>query len=152
MNTEILFVEDNPHKRARVVEFLKSAFQNISITEAHSFSAGCQAIDNKIFALVLLDISLPTYDRVGNESGGRFRPFAGKEIARKLIRNGAPSRIIFITQYAAFSDKGSSYSFESLKLSLAQECGMSFAGMIFYDSGRASWKNDLSSAIGNLDL
>lgn len=150
MKFNILFVEDNPHKRARVIEYIKSLLPECEVIEAYSFSSGCQAISQHEFAFVLLDISLPTYDREGNESGGKFRPFAGKEIARKLIRSGSKSRVAFITQYNSFSDRGTSYSFDSLGRDLANEIGESFAGLVFYDSSRSSWKTEISAILNEL--
>lgn len=150
MSLDILFVEDNPHKRARTAEFVTSLHTDIHIVEAWSFTSGCQALEQKEYPLVLLDISLPTYDRIGSESGGRFRTFAGREIARKIIRSGASTQILFITQYGSFSDRGTSYSFEGLKSELARECGRNFAGMVFYDSSKSAWKDEISSIILSL--
>jgi CheY-like chemotaxis protein len=147
MKLNILFVEDNPHKRASVIEYIKVLLPDSEVVEAYSFSSGCQAITRHQFSLILLDISLPTYDRVGSESGGKFRPFAGKEIARKLIRSGSKSRVAFITQYNSFSDRGTSYSFDSLGADLASEIGGNFAGLVFYDSSRSSWKTEISTIL-----
>ncbi len=99
-------------------------------------------MEQKDYSLVLLDISLPTYDKVGSESGGRFRTFAGREIARKIIRSGSSTKILFITQYSAFSDRGTSFTFDGLKSELAKECGENFAGMVFYDSSQSAWKDE----------
>jgi DNA-binding LytR/AlgR family response regulator len=147
MNHNILFVEDNPHKRARIIEFIKSTFPQIEIFEAHSFSSGCQAIEKNDFSIILLDISMPTYDRVGNESGGKFRPFAGREIARKIMRNDKKSLVIFITQYNSFSDKGNSYSLEGLGEILLSESKQNYGGLVFYDSALSSWKNEIRKII-----
>jgi CheY-like chemotaxis protein len=142
MSVDILFVEDNQHKRARTMEYITTLHRSIEITEAWSFSSACQALEKNQYSLVLLDISLPTYDRVGSESGGRFRTFAGREILRKIVRSGSLTKILFITQYTAFSDRGTSYTFEGLKNELARECGENFAGMVFYDSSQTAWKED----------
>lgn len=149
MSHDLLFVEDNPHKRARIIDFLKITFPLIEIIEAHSFSSGCQAIENRQFSIILLDISMPTYDRVGNESGGKFRPFAGREIARKIMRSRGQSLVIFITQYNSFSDKGTSYSLEELSEILHSESKDNYGGLIFYDSALSSWKSEIKKIIEN---
>ncbi|WP_116744324.1 response regulator [Janthinobacterium sp. 78] len=147
MSLEILFIEDNPHKRLRTAEFVTSLNSKINITEACSFTSGIQALENKNFPLILLDISLPTYDKIASEAGGRFRTLAGREIARKIMREKINSKIIFITQYATFSDKGASYTFEELKIELSKECGPQFAGMVFYDSSQSAWKETIMKVI-----
>jgi CheY-like chemotaxis protein len=152
MKSKILFVEDNPHKRTRVTEYIRTISNECVITEAYSFSSGCQAIERDVYDFILLDISLPTYDRVGNESGGKFRPFAGKEIARKLTRAGGKSKIVFITQYNSFSDKGTSHSLDGLVSVLMQDSPSNFAGLVFYDSSRSSWKTEISRIFRDLGL
>lgn len=150
MSLNILVVEDNPHKRLRIVEYLNTSHADIKVTEKWSFTSGNQALLHSIFDLVLLDISLPTYDRIGSESGGRFRTLGGREIARKIARSNIPTKIIFVTQYDAFSDKGTSYTFDSLKSELKRECGERFLGMVFFNSTQTTWKEVISKAIESI--
>ncbi len=150
MSLDILFVEDNPHKRLRTIEFITTMHPGVQVTEAWSFTSGCQALESRVFSLVLLDISLPTYDKVGSEAGGRFRTLGGREIARKIIRSGLLTKIMFITQYASFSDRGASYTFAELRDELAKECGDQFSGMVLYDSTQSAWKESISKALGSM--
>jgi CheY-like chemotaxis protein len=115
------------------------------VTEAHSFTSGCQAIEKNNYSLVLLDISLPTYDKIGVESGGKFRPFGGREIARKLARSSSTSKVLFITQYNSFSDRGASESLQSLEQLLKAECGDNYCGLIFYDSSKSAWRTEINN-------
>lgn len=146
MSLSILLVEDNYHKRQKVIDFIKSSIPDANIDEAHSFSSGSKAALEEYHDLVILDISLPTYDKVGNEAGGRKRMFGGREIARKLIRRRSGYKIVFLTQYDAFSDGGLSLSFEELGTILHEECGEAYLGLIHYDSSKSAWK-DLLSAV-----
>jgi CheY-like chemotaxis protein len=146
----LLFIEDNPHKRSRVVEFLGGLPHRIAITEAHSFSSGCQKFETGDFNLILADVSLPTFDKTLTDSGGRFRAFAGLEIARKLARNRVASRVAFITQYRSFSEKGTSYSFDELADALRKVSGDRFLGMVFYDGSQSAWKDQLGGIISRM--
>lgn len=147
MNCKILLVEDNEYKRERVLNFLRELLPAATIEEARSFSTGCQLAESEPFDLVLMDISLPTYDRAGRESGGRFRSNGGREIARKIVRRGVSTSIVFLTQYESFSDRGSSLSLAELTEVLAQECGPNFAGLIYFDSTKSAWKSSLERMI-----
>lgn len=147
MPFKILLVEDSPHKASKVIEYINTLNLNISITHNLSFSSGSKAVENDVYDLILLDLSLPTYDKVGSESGGRFRTFGGREIARKAFRNKKTTKILFITQYSAFSDKGKSYSFEGYKTDLANDKNINFGGMILYHSASSSWKDSLLKAL-----
>lgn len=150
MSKQVLLIEDSQHKRSRIVDLLNETLSGIEITEVYSYSSACRAIERIEFDLVLADMSLPTFDQSLTESGGNFRPFGGREIARKLIRRKYKSKIIFITQYESFSDKGRAYSFESLKEELRIECGNSFSGMIFFDSSISAWKSELLEAVQSI--
>ena len=144
MSLSILLVEDNYHKRHKVIDFISSNFSGTQIKESHSFSSGSKAALEENYDLVILDISLPTYDKVGNEAGGRKRMFGGREIARKLIRRRSGSNIVFLTQYDTFSDGGLSLTFEELGNLLQTECGTAYLGLIHYDSSKSSWKESIS--------
>jgi len=145
MPMSILLVEDNYHKRQKIIDYVISNFADASIKEAHSFSSGSKAATEDDYDLVILDISLPTYDKVGNEAGGRKRMFGGREIARKLTRRRPGSNVVFLTQYDAFSEGGLSLSFDELGRILKTECGDSYLGLIHYDSAKSSWKELLST-------
>lgn len=150
MPNKILIVEDNNHKRGRVIGFLAEKFPAYTIVEAHSFTAGCQRITEAEYDFILLDMSLPTYDKSATESGGRFRTFGGREIARKIIRRKIQSKILFITQYESFSERGQSQTLENLDSELSIECGEAYLGIIYYDSSKSIWKEKISIALGPL--
>lgn len=147
---KILFVEDNAHKRNRVREYILSLEEDVEVEEAHSYTSGSRKLEESQFDLFLLDVSLPTYDRVGAESGGRFRVFGGREIARKIFRRSACSKIAFVTQFDSFSDKGNSYTFAALQAEISDELGDSYKGMIFYGSSISSWRDEIGKIIKDL--
>lgn len=148
MSFEVLLVEDSSHKRSRISEFLKTLDLDIKIAEAFSFTSGCRALEaGHDFRLVLLDLSLPTYDKTGEDDGGRFRTFGGREIARKVIRRNSKVKLLFVTQYESFPEGGRSYTFDAIKDQLKEECGTNYAGMVRYDSAKASWKEELHKAL-----
>lgn len=143
----ILFVEDNAHKRTRVVEYIESIAGDVCVDEAWSYTSGCRKIEIKDYDLYLLDVSLPTYDRTGSESGGRFRVFGGREVARKIFRLKATGKIAFITQFNSFSDKGNSYTFDALQLVIEKELKENYLGMVFYNSALSVWREELSKIV-----
>lgn len=150
MEHKILLIEDNPHKQSRILEFLRGFDEKLQIHTALSFTSGCKIAESETFDLVILDISLPTYDRSPSDSGGRFRILGGREIARKLARKGTTPQMFFLSQYSSFSDKGISYTFESLSAELAMECGSAFRGMIFFETTSSRWKQALEKVLRNI--
>lgn len=152
MTTKLLLVEDNQHKRERVRAFLSEAWPDWEVIEAKSFTSACKKISETdvVFDLVLLDVSLPTYDKLGSESGGRFRTLGGSEVARKLVKKNPDTKILFLTQYEAFSERGNSHTLESLDQKLKLECAASYLGLVHYDSSRSAWKARISDALRGL--
>jgi len=144
---KILLVEDSEYKRKLISDFIYSLDLDINLSHASSFQSGSQAISSEDYNIVLLDLSLPTFDKSEHETGGRFRAFGGKEIAKKLIRFKKKSRIIFITQYESFSDKDSFYTFDTLKNQLALQLSPNYVDMIHFHSFKSGWKEDLLKAI-----
>ncbi len=147
MTMEILVVEDNPFKRNRIVEVIKNAFPFCAVQESHSFTSAWKCISHEAFSLIVLDMSLPTFDKTDTESGGVFRVFGGKELARKMIKRGIDSKLIFITQYKNFSDNVNSCSFESLKTNLLIEYEQNCLGFILYSNNQSEWREELVTSI-----
>jgi hypothetical protein len=83
MDINILVVEDNEFKRKRIVEIIHSEFQEIKVNECHSFTSAWQMITRFNYDLVLLDMSLPTFDKTSTNSGGDFRFSVGKNSLEK---------------------------------------------------------------------
>ncbi|WP_460140199.1 response regulator transcription factor [Pseudomonas sp. S2_E01] len=150
MANNILIVEDNNHKREKIIGFIKDNFPLWSVSEAHSFTAGCQRVLENVYDVILLDMSLPTYDKSATESGGRFRTFGGREIARKVMRRKIESKVLFITQFESFSERGHSQTLESIDKELLVECGAAYLGLIYYDSSKSIWKEKISLALRSL--
>ena len=99
MGIDILVVEDNEYKRKRIVEVIKSDFNDCIVTESYSFTSAWKFISEHVFDVILLDMSLPTFDKTDSDPGGVFRIFGGKELARKMGKRNVKSKFIFITQY-----------------------------------------------------
>jgi CheY-like chemotaxis protein len=146
MSLSVLLVEDSDHKRVKVKELLSEIAGHIELAEAQSFSSASRAIDGSEFDVVIMDMSLPTYDRSSVESGGRFRTLGGRELARKIVRRGHRSRIVFFTQYDSFSG-ANAHTLESLGMLLRSECGENFSALIHYDSSLSVWREQLTAAI-----
>lgn len=146
MTLNLLLVEDSEHKRIRVLELLKDLVPEAAIDVALSFNAGSRAIEEREYHLAIIDMSLPTHDRSPTDSGGRFRTLGGRELARKFSRRNLNTRIVFLTQYDAFSDTRA-HTLRSLEKLLSEECGERFAGLIYYNSSQSQWKEHLAQIV-----
>lgn len=108
-------------------------------------------ITKENYDLILLDMSLPTFDKTTSNSGGDFRVFGGKELARKMNKRGKISKFIFMTQYKSFSDNINSYSYESLKEELLSQYPDVCLGFILYSNTKSEWRDELIGSIKGIE-
>lgn len=142
----ILLIEDNPLKREKISEFL-SSHEDISLIEAASYNSGLNFLLSQEFDLLILDMSMPTFDRTDASHGGRFRAVAGKEIALKLAKLKRLVPFVVVTGYKDFSIGSQSLSIEQIDESL-EAIGESYKGCIIFDSADSVWKEQLEKIIG----
>ena len=145
---KILMIEDGEYKRDRVSEFLCSEFENIELTIKESFSTGVKEILGNSFDLLILDMSLPTFDKNDGGSGGDFRVNGGLELAEKLKRKNKLIPFIFLTQYTSFSNNDQEVrSIENIDLSSKNKFGENYLGYIYYEHAKFEWKSILEEVI-----
>ncbi|MBE8590101.1 response regulator [Pseudomonas sp. MAFF 301449] len=145
---KILLVEDNHFKREKVLEFL-SQISEISVSEAASYNRGLSSAGAEKFDLIVLDMSMPTFDRTETERGGRFRVFGGKEIVSRLVKQQKLSPFVILTGYSQFSDEKDNLSLAQIN-DLLTLYGEYYKGTIYFDSATSVWKQDLSTVIEKL--
>jgi len=142
---KILLVEDNQLKREKVKEFIQKKW-NFEVHEALSYNSAIAQARKCKFDFIVLDMSMPTFDRTINDMGGRFRTFGGKEIATKLKKFGILPPFVVVTGYSEFKD-------DSGKLDLVQvgdllgRIGGEFKGIIPFESSNAGWQEALTTVI-----
>jgi len=146
MTLRVLVVEDSDHKRVKVLDLIREARSDARVIEAKSFNSAARAIEVEEFDVIIMDMSLPTYDRTSTESGGKFRALGGRELARKVARKGHVAKIVFFTQYDAFSGPDS-HTLSSLKALLSSEIGGNFHSLIYYDSSQSGWREQILAAL-----
>ncbi|MHA6183447.1 response regulator [Pseudomonas mohnii] len=144
----ILIIEDNPLKRDKVVEFLSSR-ASLRITEAASYNSGLLAVYEQSFDLLIVDMSMPTFDRNENTQGGRFRALAGKEIVTKLSKANKLVPFVVITGYKDFSVDSQSLSIDQIH-DLLKTLGESYLGCIVFETTDDVWQEKLNSVLEKL--
>jgi CheY-like chemotaxis protein len=144
---KILVVEDNPNKRNKIVDFIRSCLSNVDVEVCFSFTSGWKEVQKNEYDLICLDMSLPTFDQSDSEAGGRFRVFGGKELAQKMKRKQIKSKYAFITHYKNFSDNKKNYSFEDLKAELMADYKEECLDVIFYSNKSSEWRGKLETLL-----
>lgn len=144
----LLLVEDDEQKLLRLSAFLQVSFPEFRLTVKRSFQSGLKEVLSSPPTLLLLDMTLTTFDLDQDEEGGRPRPYGGREILEHMEEEGIAVPSIIVTQYSAFGDK----SAKMLTLTdLDQELTLSFPeiyhGIVYYHAATESWKSTLAEKI-----
>lgn len=145
MNT--LLVEDDDDKRQQIASFLKELFTS-EVTEAVSVQSGVRALMKQKFDLVILDMSMTTFDPTSSDkTGGRPQSFGGREILLQMKRRGVESKAIVVTQYDLFGQGSEVKTLEELDKELRESFPVNYVGAIFYSSRFSGWQDKLNKMI-----
>ncbi|RKG29809.1 response regulator [Acinetobacter tianfuensis] len=140
----ILLVEDEYPKRQNIQKFLENLPKDINIRFAQSVNSALDELEDEIPDLMILDMSLPTFDITDEDSGGRPQGFGGEEVLRVLLIQNIICRTIVITGYESFlKDDGMSLNIDKLRSTLKSEFNEYIIDVIHYNSTNDSWKTHL---------
>ncbi|MDC7800982.1 hypothetical protein PQS91_14120 [Stenotrophomonas geniculata] len=145
---KILVADDEEPKLASIVDWLSIFFSSSEIVTARSVRSAIDVILDAKPELVLLDMSLPTFDVSPGETGGRPQGFGGIEVLRNLEFYGVDTKVIVITQYEAFHENGRHVDLRLLRERLIRESPGIFVDCVYYNAVSDEWKKELGEYIG----
>ena len=144
---KLLIVEDGQYKIERVVEFLESALDDIDISIARSYSSGVKTIVEKKPDLIILDMSLPTFDTPNGQGGGDKRMYGGLDIARQIKRRKVESSFLFLTQHKSFTENPKLEKLSDIDEVAKSTYGDQYLGYIYYEHAGYEWKDKLMEVL-----
>jgi ActR/RegA family two-component response regulator len=144
---KVLIIEDDHNKLTQLAEFMRERLPDAEIVERKSYQSGLQDAATEGADLILVDMTLPTYEIGGAEKGGRTRAFAGREIISQLHRRGKKTRAIVVTQFENFGEGPNAKTLEELKNELSTHYGTIYVDTVFYQSAGSKWRTDLAEVI-----
>jgi len=144
----VLVVEDEGPKRSHIHDFLKTLSPKILVVTAASVNSALDVLDEVAPDLMLLDMSLPTFDVSDRESGGRPQGFGGIEILRQMVLSDIRCPTIVITGYEAFQQEaGQPVELSKMRSDLTKEFPDLFLGVLHYNSTFDQWKWELKEIL-----
>jgi len=147
VKTRILVADDNKEKLQNIDEFLSSEFKGILLDFAHSYNSTAKKLRAESYQMLILDMSMPTFDSIDRANSGAVRPLAGKDILGKLQYRGINIPVIIITQFDVFGRHSDTVDLDDLVKDLSSLYPENFKGCVFYDPSSNQWCNDLSRKI-----
>lgn len=143
----ILIIEDDQNKIKILTEFLASLIPKSQIIVKFSYQSGLKEIIIGGYNIILLDMSMPTFDITPQEPGGTPRPFAGKEILRQMERRKIEIPVIVVTQFEKFGEGSSTIILSELKNELSKFNKDIYVGTVYYNPGLNNWKEELTTML-----
>ena len=142
----ILLVEDDERKMNQVVDYISSKGAHYKVDVRRSYNSGLKAVMTSCYDLILLDMSLPTFD-VSAQAGGRPMAYAGRELLEKVARRKFDCKVSIITQFDYFGEGEDMKSLDQLTCELVSDFGDIFLGTIYFSSLTDEWKERLSQLL-----
>lgn len=147
----ILLIEDDEHKARQIIEFLKQNKEiDYNVTEKKSYQSGIKEIIKGNYDAILLDMSMPAFDRSPNRLTSSFRHFAGRDVLMELDRRDILIETIVVTQFDVFGEGQKEINAKDLDRLLENQFPLLYKGMIHFDASLSSWKNDLEIFLNNI--
>ena len=143
----VLVIEDDEFKRKRIAQVISEIQPDSKLILERAVNSGLKAIVEQSPALILLDMSLTTFDVGPNEPGGRPQNFGGMEVLRQMDRLNIVIPTIVITQHERFVSGGEEVNLSSLNKELIEEHEKVFKGLIYYNSAKGGWEHQLVSLV-----
>lgn len=147
----ILIVEDNHLKLEKLKDFLTEEFFGVELEERTSYNSASKeiALNFERYDLILLDMSMQTYDISNEESGGEPEPLAGKNILKQIYLREIPTKVIVVTMYENFID---GTKITRLDNELKSDYPDNYCGYIFFSHTNLEWAEKLKKSINNLKI
>lgn len=143
----LLIVEDEGPKLQNIRDLAAEMSVFTELAEARSVGSALKTLRRERFDLIILDMSLPTFDIGAGEGGGRPQGFGGQEVLRYMDRYGLLTPVIVATAFEAFSERGKAINLKALEQTLASDHPATFKGIVFYNTMFSKWRDDLRTII-----
>jgi len=140
---KIILVEDDEYKANQIEIFLKKTCNEIIIKR--SFKTGMEAISNTQCDLVLLDMTIPSFEISALHPSSRNRKYGGRDILNEMHRKEIQTPAIVITQYSVFGD--GEKSLHELDRELFEKYPEIYEGIVFYNASILDWQDNLQTLI-----
>jgi response regulator of citrate/malate metabolism len=151
LNKKILLIEDDEKKIEDIRAFILDNYPSAELTIKESYQSGLRQIMYHSYDLLLLDMSLPTWER-DLESVGSFEKFGGFKIMKEMVRKQVSMNTILITMFDDFGESDSSLTLGEIDGILRKEFEKFYKGYIFYNSRESNWKNVLSDKLNAIGI
>ncbi|WP_256009440.1 hypothetical protein [Desertivirga xinjiangensis] len=144
---KILLIEDDEKKTEDIREFVTKSRCVSKFEVKESYQSGIKELLRERYDLLLLDMSIPTFDKSLEESGGYYEKFGGYKVLKEVSRKKKAIKTVLITMFDDFGESDESVTLNQIDASLKQEFPDFFLGSVFYHATENKWQEELNKII-----
>ncbi|SCW88821.1 hypothetical protein [Mucilaginibacter sp. NFR10] len=146
-NLKMILIEDDSKKIDDIRIYVTTKLKFPDFTVKESYQSGVKEILTNDYDLLLLDMSIPTFDKTPFESGGHYEKFGGYKVLKEIVRKKRPIKTILITMFDDFGESDISITLSQIDQSLAEQFAGLYLGSVFYNARENKWQEDLKRII-----
>lgn len=138
MNKRLLIIEDNEPKLNHLRQFCEENLQDYDVEDRRSYNTALAEVvhNGKNYDLILLDVSMNTYDVNGDASDGEQEPLAGSNILRFMKLRKIKVPVIVVTMYESFVD---GIKIDKLDEGFREKYSEFYKGFVYYSLRNEDW-------------
>ncbi|KOP38375.1 hypothetical protein DBB36_17265 [Flavobacterium sp. WLB] len=146
---KILIIEDDKIKIERLSNFLET---HVIVTK-ESFQSGMSELkrDHEEYDLLILDMTIPLWEKGLNDLGGNYEQFGGEKILREMKRRKIFLPTILFTMFDVFPTKEGNLTFDEINAIFKDLFTSFYIGAVFYNANEDNWQIDMSDLILELE-
>jgi CheY-like chemotaxis protein len=147
---KLLLVEDDEFKATDIAKVLADSLPGALVERATSVTSALRAMTKDRFSLVLLDMSLPTFDLSGPGGGGSPQGQGGVEVLRLAHRLENRSSFVIVTQYPDVEIDGHDVPLSRAARALRSRFHVDVKDCILYEFDGDTWREPLRDCLRSL--
>lgn len=144
---DVLVIEDDEFKATDILRLVREVIDDAMVNRAASVTSALRAITSGKFDLVIMDMSLPTFDLSGPGGGGSPQGQGGVEILRLARRLGTLSPFVVVTQYPDIDINGDNVPLEQAAKRLSDRFGLCVQACLPYEFDSDDWQDDFRASL-----
>lgn len=139
---KLLIIEDDKIKIEKLTSFL--SHHDFDLKE--SFQSGLDALRNTKYDLLILDMTIPLWEKENNDLNQNYEQFGGEKILREMKRKKIIVPVILFTMFDKFPIGDEVLTFEQISAKYKENFDF-YIEAVYYDSRNDDWKNKLINLI-----
>jgi CheY-like chemotaxis protein len=145
---KVLIIEDDKVK----IERLTNYFSNEELTVKESFQGGVSELKSNLknYDILILDMTIPLWEKGNNDLGGNYEQFGGEKILREMKRRKLFLPTILFTMFDVFPTKEGNITFNEINIIFKEEFSDFYLGAVFYNANEDNWQIDMSNLIAKI--